>query len=162
MINEYEPKYKEVIENAIKDIKTSVYLEGDLYSSLSDAVSAAEEQNLETAEIEVYVNDECEHSETLERNQYSNDLVYSTYSVVAVETNEDGKVIKSDMIADVDSLIEAKYIGIAVNYEYGLDIQIQSSIQTLDERFDGEVIAYLVDDCDDTPDFTGGVANGRK
>lgn len=105
-------------------MKTYVELKNDdrKFDTIEDAIQEAENQQLETADIEVYSEDgELLEWQTAERNPHSGDLVYSTWGV-----------FRSEILREqINSRKEAIDIALEL-MDYGVYIQDYS--QTLSEN----------------------------
>lgn len=116
-------------------MKTYVELKNDnrKFDTIEDAIQEAENQQLETADIEVYSEDgELLEWQTAERNPHSGDLVYSTWGVFRGDIDDDGKLIGSDILREqINSRKEAIDIALEL-MDYGVYIQDYS--QTLSEN----------------------------
>lgn len=116
-------------------MKTYVELKNDnrKFDTIEDAIQEAENQQLETADIEVYSEDgELLEWQTAERNPYSGDLVYSTWGVFRGDIDDDGKLVASEILREqINSRKEAIDIALEL-MDYGVYIQDYS--QTLSEN----------------------------
>lgn len=116
-------------------MKTYVELKGTdrKFDTIEDAIQEAENQQLETADIEVYSEDgELLEWQTAERNTHSGDLVYSTRGVFKENIDDDGKLVASEILREqINSRKEAIDIALEL-MDYGVCIQDYS--QTLSEN----------------------------
>lgn len=116
-------------------MKTYVELKGTdrKFDTIEDAIQEAENQQLETADIEVYSEDgELLEWQTAERNPHSGDLVYSTWGVFREDIGDDGKLVGSEILREqINSRKEAIDIALEL-MDYGVCIQDYS--QTLSEN----------------------------
>lgn len=156
-------------------MKTYVELKNNdrKFDTIEDAIQEAENQQLETADIEVYSEDgELLEWQTAERNPYSGDLVYSTWGVfgcdilreqinsrkeaidIALELMDYGVYIQdySQTLSENigDSRNEPMYIHLATN-----NVWLSTSPDSVDDADDAEYICTLekADSIEELSDF---------
>lgn len=116
-------------------MKTYVELKNDdrKFDTIEGAIQEAENQQLETVDIYVYSEDgELLEWQTVERNPYSNDLVYSTWGVFRASFYDNGEIEQTEILREqINSRKEA--IDAALDLmDHGVYIQDYS--QTLSEN----------------------------
>lgn len=104
--------------------KTYVIYKGTKYSTIAEAVKTIEEE-VETADIEIYDIDGCHTTDTLERNRHSGDFEYVSYYIL---TAEDYDVIETE----INTENEAVQIAERLKAEKGYDkLIVQPTLGTI-------------------------------